>query len=277
MNPKAYTSGLQFDESLGMCGRLTELAKSRGLSFGAKFSNTLEVVNHRDFFPPSEKMMYLSGPPLHVITLTLADEFRQAVGPELPISFSAGVDRKNFANIVACGIVPVTTCTDLLKTGGYGRLPPYLHDLAEGDASGRCARRSTTSFSTPAASARRRAATRVQAGWLEHADHRRRNAGRPAVHGRQERDGAAADQFAPGDCSTASPATSACRSARTTRTFSYETPPVDLHYRDVEVAPDGTIAECGDERHFVVERKEQIANFADYCNHCGNCDTFCPE
>ena len=35
--------------------------------------------------------------------------------------------------------------------------------------------------------------------------------------------------------------------------------------------------ECGDERHFVVEQKEQIANFADFCNHCGNCDTFCPE
>ena len=59
--------------------------------------------------------------------------------------------------------------------------------------------------------------------------------------------------------------------------FLYETPPVDLHYRDVEVAPDGTITECGDEQHFVVERKEQIANFADFCNHCGNCDTFCPE
>ena len=28
--------------------------------------------------------MYLSGAPLHVITLTLADEFRQTVGPEIP-------------------------------------------------------------------------------------------------------------------------------------------------------------------------------------------------
>ena len=25
--------------------------------------------------------------------------------------------------------MPITTCTDLLKTGGYGRLPPYMHDL----------------------------------------------------------------------------------------------------------------------------------------------------
>ena len=43
--------------------------------------------------------------------------------------------------------------------------------------------------------------------------------------------------------------------------FTYETPPVDLHYRDVEVAPHGTIREIGDELHFVVGRKEQIANF----------------
>ena len=28
---------------------------------------------------------------------------------------------------------------------------------------------------------------------------------------------------------------------------------------------------------FALEQADQIANFADYCNHCGNCDTFCPE
>ena len=41
--------------------------------------------------------MYLSGLPLHVITLTLANEYRQAMGPQTPISFSAGIDRKNVA------------------------------------------------------------------------------------------------------------------------------------------------------------------------------------
>ena len=49
------------------------------------------------------------------------------------MTFSAGVDRFNFANMVACGFRPVTTCTDLLRPGGYGRLPPYLaalqHDM----------------------------------------------------------------------------------------------------------------------------------------------------
>src|SRR3954462_12268351 len=129
VNEKAYTSGLQFDESLEICDRLSRLAASRNLQLGAKFSNTLEVENHGTFFQASEKIMYLSGAPLLVITLTLANEFRQAVGHEFPISFSAGVDRKNFASVVACGIVPVTTCTDLLKTGGYGRLPPYMQEL----------------------------------------------------------------------------------------------------------------------------------------------------
>src|SRR4029077_2573009 len=36
VNEKAYTSGLQFDESLEICGRLMRLAASRDLQFGAK-------------------------------------------------------------------------------------------------------------------------------------------------------------------------------------------------------------------------------------------------
>jgi putative selenate reductase len=30
-------------------------------------------------------------------------------------------------------------------------------------------------------------------------------------------------------------------------------------------------------REIVVERPAQIANYGDFCNDCGNCDTFCPE
>ena len=52
---------------------------------------------------------------------------------------------------------------------------------------------------------------------------------------------------------------------------------VDITYRDVEVHPDGRVEEVGEQKPFRVEKSEQIANFADYCNHCGNCDTFCPE
>jgi putative selenate reductase len=59
--------------------------------------------------------------------------------------------------------------------------------------------------------------------------------------------------------------------------FAYPVDAVDFSYRDVEVSPDGSVREVGDEKPFRLEKTEQIANFADYCNHCGNCDTFCPE
>src|SRR5438046_8344575 len=66
VNPSAYTSGLQFDESLQLTTRLTDFAKKRGRRFGAKFSNTLEVLNHREFFTRDNQVQYLSGQPLHV-------------------------------------------------------------------------------------------------------------------------------------------------------------------------------------------------------------------
>jgi putative selenate reductase len=59
--------------------------------------------------------------------------------------------------------------------------------------------------------------------------------------------------------------------------FSYRTGEVRIAYRDVEVRTDGSVVPIGAEREFKLEKADQIANFADYCNHCGNCDTFCPE
>ena len=72
--------------------------------------------------------MYLSGP-LHVLTMNILADVRAALGPDVPISFSAGIDAQNFARAVSCNLVPVTTCTDLLRPGGYGRLPAYLTNL----------------------------------------------------------------------------------------------------------------------------------------------------
>ena len=127
----AYSSGLSFEEGVAMITRLHDFGARHGRSFGCKFSNTLEVENHRDFFPTGNEVMYLSGTPLHVITLTLADLFRQAMGPDLPITFSAGVDQNNFAACAASGFAPVTVSSDLLKTGGYGRLYLYYKKLAK--------------------------------------------------------------------------------------------------------------------------------------------------
>src|SRR5512143_1167186 len=121
---------LQWGPALEMVDRLAERARSLGRELRLKLSNTLVVRNHRSFFPAGEAVMYLSGAPLHVVTLSLVERVRRA-RPEVPLSFSAGVDSRNFADCVALGLAPVTVCTDLLKPGGYGRLPRYLANLAE--------------------------------------------------------------------------------------------------------------------------------------------------
>ncbi len=275
VNDKAYTSGLQFEESLAICGRMTTLAASRGLQFGAKFSNTLEVENHRTFFQPSEKIMYLSGAPLHVITLTLAAEFRKLVGAAFPISFSAGVDRKNFAGLVACGIVPITTCTDLLKTGGYARLPPYMHELQK--EMQKIGARTINEFILDYRGQRAAAANDpVLAGYLN----------TPLVVAETQADAryhAAQNRSVPKkinshlvtfDCITCDKCIPVCPNDAN---FTYRTGQVRLPYRDIEVRLDGSLAPVGEEKVFALEQSDQIANFADYCNHCGNCDTFCPE
>ena len=100
--------------------RLDRLARSRGKRLAVKFSNTLVVKNHRTFF--TDEVMYMSGAPLHVLTLNLVQKFREHMGAAIPISFSAGLDSNNMADCVAMNFIPVTTCTDLLRPGGYARL-----------------------------------------------------------------------------------------------------------------------------------------------------------
>ena len=129
---EAFEMDLQYDDGLEILRRLKPLAESRGSTIGAKFTNTLVVANRSDYFPTqTDPYMYVSGQPLHVISMNLMRRFRDDLGFEFPVSFSAGIDARNFPAAVACGMVPVTTCTDLLRQGGYGRLPGYLKGLAK--------------------------------------------------------------------------------------------------------------------------------------------------
>ncbi|HSM16145.1 MAG TPA: 4Fe-4S dicluster domain-containing protein [Gemmatimonadales bacterium] len=126
----AFDHDLQYDDGLAILRNLRDVAERRGSTIGAKFTNTMVVANKAEVFPTqADPYMYVSGPPLHVIAMTLMQRFRDDLGFEFPVSFSAGVDAKNFPTAVACGMVPVTTCTDLLRQGGYGRLPAYLRAL----------------------------------------------------------------------------------------------------------------------------------------------------
>ncbi|HXY52598.1 MAG TPA: hypothetical protein VEI01_24345 [Terriglobales bacterium] len=124
---EAFENDLKFDQVLDLVPRLTSVAHAWGRRFSLKFSNTLVVRNHRQVF--RDDLMYMSGPPLHVLTLNLVKKFREQMGAAVPLSFSAGLTANNIANMVAMNFVPVTTCTDLLRPGGYGRLHRYLENL----------------------------------------------------------------------------------------------------------------------------------------------------
>ena len=57
--------------------------------------------------------------------------------------------------------------------------------------------------------------------------------------------------------------------------FYYELEPFEIEFTNYTWS-DGKL-QPADTGKLKVEKKHQIANFADWCNECGNCDTFCPE
>jgi len=126
----AFANDPTFPQAIDIVGRLREQARALGRSFGIKLTNTLVVENRSAFLPRSEPLAYLSGAPLHVLAMHLVKRFRDAM-PDLPISFSAGIDRRNYADAVRLGLKPVTVCTDLLRQGGYARLQAYAKALDE--------------------------------------------------------------------------------------------------------------------------------------------------
>jgi putative selenate reductase len=123
----AFENDLQWDHALSLLGRLRGSAARHGRALGIKLTNTLVVRNTRGRL--AGDVVYLSGPPLHPIAIRLADRLARATGGAIPIALSAGVNAENFADAVACGFSPVTTCTDLLRPTGYRRLPRYLKAL----------------------------------------------------------------------------------------------------------------------------------------------------
>jgi putative selenate reductase len=252
-----FDKDLQWAEALEITDRLSELARSLGRTFQVKFSNTLVVRNHRSFFPSSEAVMYLSGAPLHVITLNLVEKYRRA-RPEVPISFSAGVDGQNFPDCVALGFTPITTCTDLLRPGGYGRLPAYLSRLEE-----RMRALGARTIGEYVQKAGTDTAAIVARATADPRYHAANNASLPRKIG---------SFLVLFDCINCDKCIPVCPNDAN---FSYEVAPFRAAYDHfvvragaVERVPAGV---------FEVAKHHQIANFQDFCNECGNCDVFCPE
>ncbi len=125
----AFEHDLKYEDAVPMLHRLSKKAEENKVFFGIKLTNTLESVNHKDVFPPNEKMMYASGRVLHPISINIARKLQNEFKGKLNISFSGGADAYNVSSIIASGLFPVTVCSDLLKPGGYGRLYQYIENL----------------------------------------------------------------------------------------------------------------------------------------------------
>ena len=125
----AFEHDLKYPEAIGIIRRLQQTADKLGLVFGVKLTNTLESLNHKNILPSNEQMMYMSGRALHPISINVARKLQNEFEGALNVSFSAGADCFNIAEILRCGLKPVTVCSDLLKPGGYGRLKQYIHNI----------------------------------------------------------------------------------------------------------------------------------------------------
>ena len=248
----AFAKDTHWDQAAAFMDRLGATAQSLGLDVGVKFTNTLIVENHRDVFPKSEAVMYLSGPPLHVLAMHLVRRVRRTFGDRFPISFSAGIERANFPDAVALGLAPVTVCTDLLQPGGYGRPFGYFDELMKRmDAAEASSvdefivRAYGADGPTDLAAAKVRNTDR----YVERATKDPRYAA--AAHRKVPRK--IGRQLRLFDCLTCDKCIPVC--------------PNDANFTfRMASTPEVPVAE-----------ERQIGNFADFCNDCGNCDTFCPE
>jgi len=282
VNPAAYERSLAFEDAAGVVRRLEALAARRGASVGVKCGNTLEVLNTGSFL--KEPVQYLSGQPLHALHVALVQRWREVFGAGLQISFSAGVDAHNVADCVSAGLVPVTTCTDLLRAGGYGRLSRYITNLE--------ARMREVGARTIPEFIERTAATRVDAGLKSCATKDAQSGATTSAIDvntqtlleqalTSERYRSAQNRKAPRklgthlwlwDCISCSKCIPACPNDAV---FEIE---VDPFVGDVPVIAmtAGGWREVG-RRLYRAMKPTQIAIFADACNDCGNCDVFCPE
>ncbi|MDR2108489.1 MAG: FAD-dependent oxidoreductase, partial [Coriobacteriales bacterium] len=120
-----FLEDLQFDDAVAMFGRLQATGRERGLVVGAKITNTFPVEIRHGELPGDE--MYMSGRALLPLSLTVASRLAKALGGELPISYSGGIDAFNIVSVLSAGIRPLTVATTLLKPGGYERLWQLAH------------------------------------------------------------------------------------------------------------------------------------------------------
>jgi putative selenate reductase len=122
-----FEHDLEYGRAVQLISALDRVAARVGLTFGVKLSNTLAMDNHAGRLPGRE--MYMSGRALYPVTMRLYDRLLHEFDGRLHVSYSGGADAVNVAQVLACGALPVTGCTDFLKPGGIARMAQWLESL----------------------------------------------------------------------------------------------------------------------------------------------------
>ena len=271
LHPPAFENDLQFDEALHLIPRLRDFAQRHGRSLSLKFTNTLVVKNHKGVF--ADELMYMSGAPLHVLAMNLVEEFRGRFPQPIPISFSGGIDAHNFAVAVAMNFVPVTTCTDLLRPGGYARLSRYLRNL--GQEMRRIGAGSIPDFVLNFRGQAEAAGGDVHKAGLLNTPILAADATADPRYSQEQNRGVPrkiGSKLWMYDCINCDKCIPVCPNDAN---FAYETAPVTIEYDNFVLQPGSLRRIPGGVLR--VMKAHQLANYADACNECGNCDIFCPE
>lgn len=266
LDPNAFENDVSFDEAVAIMKRLRTFARQHERKIGAKFTNTLVVKNNQKVF--TDEVMYLSGAPLHVLAMNAMHRFRTEMGDDFHISFSAGITKHNFVDAVLCNMKPVTTCTDLLKEGGYTRMFDYLRRLKDAMETVGTTTLEEFIISQSTETTLSRAgivnAERIVAALVH----------KPRYHHQANRKTPPKidSHLTLFDCITCNKCLPVCPNAAnfSIPTGKINVPMTNYEFQDGEITPING-------HQFVLDKKNQIANLADFCNECGDCDTYCPE
>jgi putative selenate reductase len=129
LNEHSFENDLKFEDAVAMISRLQDCSTQVNREYGVKLSNTLPVKNRKKTLAGNE--MYMSGRSLFPLTINAASRLSESFNGDINISYSGGASIYNTADIIKCGIYPITYATDLLKPGGYRRLTQIAKKISE--------------------------------------------------------------------------------------------------------------------------------------------------
>lgn len=269
LNREAFENDLSFDEALSIMQRLRKTASKYNVTIGAKFTNTLVVNNTENIF--KYKLRYLSGTPLYALAMNSLYKFRNEMGADFPVSFSGGIDRTNFADAVACNLVPVTTCSDILKKGGYGRLSAYMAFLktAMEKRNARTIEEYILKYNSEDNSGSVAGAGQKNTKQIINSLNQNK---RYHFINNKTLPKKTETKLAFFDCISCNICISVCPNAAN---FSLQTGRTGYQFQHY-VFSEGKLQTEREEK-FTLNKATQIGNIAEFCNDCGNCETFCPE